>query len=78
MELRAIKAFYDAREGLVTLDDDVLSIVQQVRELYGDKIRVCWEPTTEHYVLSELCAVFLAGLPVICSLLSDIPLADYL
>jgi hypothetical protein len=55
MELRAIKSYYDAHQGLVTLEDDVLSIVCQVRELYGDRIRICWEPTTEHYVFSENC-----------------------
>jgi len=53
MELRAIKSFYTSREGMVTLDDDVLSIVRQVRELYGDKVKICWEPTTEHYVFIE-------------------------
>jgi len=56
MELRAIKTYYDAREGLVVLEDDVLSIVRQVRERYGDRIRICWEPTTEWYVFSENCA----------------------
>jgi len=55
MELRAIKSFYSAREGMVTLSDDVLSIVRQVRELYGDKISINWEPTTEHYVFIENC-----------------------
>lgn len=53
MELRAIKSYYSAREGLVTLEDDVLSIVRQVRELYGEKVKIHWEPTTEHYVFTE-------------------------
>lgn len=53
MELFAMKTFYDAREGLVELDDDVLSIVSQVRELYGHKIKICLEPTTGQYVFSE-------------------------
>jgi hypothetical protein len=55
MELHAVKAFYDSREGLVELDDDVLSIVRQVREAYGDRVKVNWEPTTEHYVFVEAC-----------------------
>jgi hypothetical protein len=55
MELYAMKSFYTAREGLVQLDDDVLSIVRQVRELYGHKVKICLEPTTEEYVFSENC-----------------------
>lgn len=55
MELRAIKMFYNAREGMVELEDDVLSIVRSVRELYGDKISVHWEPTSEHFVFVENC-----------------------
>jgi hypothetical protein len=56
MELRAMKTFYSAREGLVTLEDDVLSIVRQVRQLYGDRIKICLEPTSGKYVFSENCA----------------------
>jgi hypothetical protein len=55
MELRALKTFYSLREGLVTLEDDVLSVVRQVRELYGDRIKICLEPTTGQYVFSENC-----------------------
>jgi hypothetical protein len=38
---------------MVELDDDVLSIVRQVRDLYGDRIKITWEPTTGHYVFIE-------------------------
>ena len=55
MEIHAIKAFYSARDGLVELEDDVLSIVRQIREVYGNKVKVAWEPTTEYFVLSENC-----------------------
>lgn len=55
MELRAMRTFYTAREGLVSLDDDVLSIVSQVKQLYGNRIKVCLEPTTGEYVFSENC-----------------------
>ena len=55
MEIPAIKAFYSHREGLVELDDDVLSIVRQIRELYGQRVRVAWEPTTGMFVFSEIC-----------------------
>jgi len=40
MELHAVKAWYDQRIGMVTLEDDVLSIVRQVRERYGRKITI--------------------------------------
>jgi hypothetical protein len=53
MELFATKMFYDNRYGLVELEDDVLSVVSQVRELYGNKVKICLEPTTGHYVFSE-------------------------
>lgn len=55
MELQALKLFYDNRHGIVELEDDVLSIVRQVREIYGDRIRICLEPTTGQYVFSENC-----------------------
>jgi len=55
MELHAVKAFYSRREGLVELEDDVLSIVRQVREAHGDRVKISWEPTTEMYVFSENC-----------------------
>ena len=40
MELYAIKSWYDNRLGMVTLEDDVLSIVRQVRELYGQRVTI--------------------------------------
>lgn len=55
MELHAIKTFYSRREGLVELEDDVLSIVRQVREAHGNRVKICWEPTTGMYVFSENC-----------------------
>jgi hypothetical protein len=55
MELHAMKVFYSDREGLVELEDDVLSIVRQCREKYGDRIKICLEPTTGEYVFSERC-----------------------
>jgi hypothetical protein len=56
VELRAVRTFYSDRDGLVTLEDDVLSIVRQVKELYGDTVKISLEPTTGHYVFSEMCA----------------------
>jgi hypothetical protein len=54
--LRAVKAYYDSsRGGFVTLEDDVLSIVRQVRDLYGDSITIELDPTTSwfHFVGHE-------------------------
>jgi hypothetical protein len=53
MELYAMKLFHSNREGLVELEDDVLSIVAQVREAYGDRVKICLEPTTGQFVFSE-------------------------
>ncbi len=48
--LRAIRSFYSAERGaLVTLDDDVLSIVSQVRDLYGNAVSVQLDPDTGWY-----------------------------
>lgn len=55
MEIPAIKTFYRRREGLVELEDDVLSIVRQIRERYGDRVKVAVEPTTGQFVFSENC-----------------------
>jgi len=53
--LHAVKRFYSASRGLVTLDDDVLSIVRQVRELYGEKVTIEVDPETDwfHFVGHE-------------------------
>lgn len=55
MLVPAMKMFYSNRDGLVEVDDDVLSIVSQIRETYGQKILVHVEPTTGQFVLSEDC-----------------------
>lgn len=53
MELHAMKSWYTARDGWVTLTDDVLSIVRQVRDLYGEKITIEMDPNTGNYVFVE-------------------------
>lgn len=53
--LRAIKTFYSGRDGLVTLEDDVLSIVSQVKQDYGDKITVEVDPDTGQFLFIEHC-----------------------
>lgn len=53
--LRAIKTFYSGRDGLVTLEDDVLSIVSQVKQDYGDKVTIELDPVTGQYLFIEHC-----------------------
>lgn len=57
MELLPMKHWYDARDGWVELQDDVLSIVRQVRELYGNRITIELAPgdTPEPYAFVEHC-----------------------
>jgi len=50
-----MKTFYTAREGLVELEDDVLSVVRQVREDYGDRVTVEVDPDTLQYLFIEHC-----------------------
>lgn len=55
VHLHAVKSFYSNRLGLVTLEDDVLSIVRQVNELYDGRVSVQLDPDTGayHFVASE-------------------------
>ena len=55
MELRALKSWYTHRDGWITLEDDVLSIVRQVRELFADRITIELNPQTGDYVFIEHC-----------------------
>src|SRR5215472_9160916 len=48
MRLHAIKSWYEG-QGLITLEDDVLSIVRQVRELYEEKVTIELDPDTGWY-----------------------------
>lgn len=53
--LPALKSFYANGMGLVTLEDDVLSIVSQVREMTDGKVKVQLDPDTGWYHLVEFC-----------------------
>ena len=52
-KLHALKTYYDHRHGLVTLEDDVLSIVRQVRELYGDRVYILLDEHSGFYHFVE-------------------------
>jgi hypothetical protein len=53
VRLHAVTSWYDSRMGLVTLDDDVLSIVRQIRESYGEALSVELDEATGWYHLVE-------------------------
>lgn len=56
MRLHAIKSFYDNQAGgLVTLEDDVLSIVSQVQEISDGRISINLDPDTGWFHLVEHC-----------------------
>ena len=55
MELHAIPTFYTARHGMVTLEDDVLSIVRQVKQVYGDRVVIELDDHTGVYHFIEHC-----------------------
>lgn len=55
VRLRDLKTFYARRMGLVTVDDDVLSIVRQLKEEYGERVTVEMDPNTGAYHFIEHC-----------------------
>jgi hypothetical protein len=53
-KLYAMKSYYSSEHGaLITLEDDVLSIVSQVRDLYGDKVSIQLDPDNGWYHFVE-------------------------
>lgn len=40
MEMLPMKAWYDREHGVIELEDDVLSIVRHVREIYGENVTI--------------------------------------
>jgi hypothetical protein len=51
-----LKAWYNHDRGVIELEDDVLSIVRQVRELYGRRITIeLLENAPEPYAFVEHC-----------------------
>jgi len=56
MEMLPLKAWYNHYRGVIELEDDVLSIVRQVRELYGRRITIELLPENpEPYAFVEHC-----------------------
>jgi len=54
MEMLPMKAWYNHEHGVIELEDDVLSIVRQVRELYGRRITIELLPgNSEPYAFVE-------------------------
>src|SRR5215471_1106012 len=56
MEMLPMKAWYNHEHGVIELEDDVLSIVRQVRELYERRITIELLPgAIEPYAFVEHC-----------------------
>jgi hypothetical protein len=56
MEMLPLKAWYNHEHGVIELEDDVLSIVRQVRETYGRRITIELLPDSpEPYAFVEHC-----------------------
>jgi hypothetical protein len=56
MEMLPMKAWYDRDHGVIELEDDVLSIVRHVREIYGNRVSVELLPnSSEPYAFVEHC-----------------------
>jgi hypothetical protein len=55
VKLYAIRSFYSRRDGMMTLEDDVLSVVAQVKELYGDRVTIELDPDTGWFHFVEHC-----------------------
>lgn len=54
MEMLPMKAWYNHEHGVIELEDDVLSIVRQVRELYGRRVTIELLPgSSEPYAFVE-------------------------
>jgi hypothetical protein len=56
MEMLPLKAWYNHEHGVIELEDDVLSIVRQVREVYDRRITIELLPESrEPYAFVEHC-----------------------
>ena len=56
MDMLPMKAWYNAEYGVIELEDDVLSIVRQVRDQYGGKVVIQLLPEqSEPYAFVEHC-----------------------
>lgn len=54
MEVHAVKTWYDQRRGVVEVEDDVASIVREIREI-DPRIHVFWNEQTQRFDLVESC-----------------------
>lgn len=55
MELYAIKSWYDQNRGVITLEDDVLGVVQEIKRISDGRVRVYYNAQSDAYDLVELC-----------------------
>jgi hypothetical protein len=54
MEIHAVKTWYDQRAGIISVEDDVLNIVRQVREI-DPRIHVFFNEQSGEFDLVEHC-----------------------
>jgi len=52
MEIRAIKTWHDTHHGMVSITDDVLSIVQRIREI-DSRLKVYYNEQRDEYNIVE-------------------------
>jgi hypothetical protein len=55
MELYGVKTWFDTRHGVVALEDDVLGIVQRLKELGEGRISVYYNEQSDGYDIVERC-----------------------
>jgi len=54
MELHAVKTWVDRREGVVEVDDDVLGVVADLKQI-SDRLHVYWNDQSEWFDIVESC-----------------------
>jgi len=54
MEVHGIKSWYDQRDGVVVVEDDVQSVVRGMREI-SDRLHVFYNPQTGGFDIVESC-----------------------
>jgi hypothetical protein len=54
MEVHAVRTWFDQKHGVVLVEDDVASIVREIREI-DPRIHVFWNEQTQRFDLVESC-----------------------
>lgn len=54
MEVRGVKTWIDSHHGVVELEDDVLNVVRDIKQL-DPRLHVFWNPQSEAFDIVEYC-----------------------